>query len=231
MTEMALIVPSRGRPQNIVRLYEALYKTESDVELVVGVDRDDPEIDGYYDVVSNRNISMVVSPERRRFGPTLNSIAKRYADDYEYLAWMGDDHLPITIGWDKKYRDELAQMDAGIVYGNDLVQGINIPTQMGFTSNIVKALGYAVPDGFIHLYIDNYFLELGRAIGGVCYLPDVIVQHLHPSAGGAQEDQTYREANSPENWSNDQRRFHEYMIEELTTDAEKIREYASKNKA
>lgn len=225
MTEMALIVPSRGRPQNIIRLYEALGKTNADVELIVGVDADDPKIDEYYEIVNNRNFTLVVSPERRKFGPTLNALSLRFADEYEYLAWCGDDHLPITIGWDKFYRDELAQMNAGIVYGNDLVQGINIPTQMGFTSNIVKALGYAVPEGFIHLYIDNYFLELGRAIGGCCYLPDVIVQHLHPSAGGAQEDQTYREANSPENWSNDQRRFNEYMIEELTTDAEKIRDY------
>lgn len=231
MTEMALIVPSRGRPENIVRLYEALGRTNADVDLIVGVDADDPKIDEYVDACVNRNFILVISPERRRFGATLNSIAVRFADEYKYLAWCGDDHLPITQEWDRFYRDELEKMDAGIVYGNDLVQGINIPTQMGFTSNIVKALGYAVPEGFIHLYIDNYFLELGRAIGGVCYLPDVIVQHLHPSAGGAQEDQTYREANSPENWSNDQRRFNEYMIEELTTDAEKIRRYASENKA
>ncbi len=230
MTKMGLIVPSRGRPENIVRLYEALAKTDSDVDLIVGVDGDDPRVDDYVDACVDRNFILVISPERRRFGATLNALAKRFAEEYEYLAWMGDDHLPITEHWDRRYIEELSKMDAGIVYGNDLVQGENIPTQMGFTSNIVKALGYAVPEGFIHLYIDNYFLELGRAIGGCCYLPDVIVQHLHPSAGGAQEDQTYREANSKENWSNDQRRFHEYMIEELTMDAEKIREYASKNK-
>lgn len=228
MTEMALIVPSRGRPQNIVRLYEALNRTNADVELVVGTDQDDPEIERYYDIISNRNISMIVSPDRRRFGPTLNSIAKRYADEYEYLAWCGDDHLPITDGWDKRYREELAKMQAGIVYGNDLVQGINIPTQMGFTSNIVKALGYAVPEGFIHLFIDNYFLELGKAIEGVSYLEDVIVQHLHYCVGNAQQDLTYMEANSSENWSNDQKRFHKYMTEELASDAEKIKQYVSR---
>jgi len=228
MTEMALIVPSRGRPQNIIRLYEALYKTESDVELVVGVDRDDPEIDSYYDVVSNRNISMVVSPERRRFGPTLNFIAKMYADDYEYLAWMGDDHLPITKGWDQRYRDELGKMDAGIVYGNDLVMGASIATQLAFTSNIVKALGYAVPEGFVHLFIDNYFMDLARELGNITYLSDVIVQHLHPISGHAEEDQTYEEASSPENWSNDYSRFQKYVSEELSVDVGKIKEYVSR---
>jgi hypothetical protein len=227
MTEMALIVPSRGRPDNIVRLYEALIKTNADVELVVGTDQDDPKIQQYYDVIANRNISMVVSPERSRFGPTLNSIAKRYADEYEYLAWCGDDHLPITKEWDKRYREELSKMKSGIVYGNDLVQGVNIPTQMAFTSNIVKALGYAVPEGFIHLFIDNFFLELGKRLDGAIYLEDVIVQHLHYSVGNSQQDQTYKEANSPENWSNDQKRFHQYMTEEIDKDVEKIRNYQS----
>lgn len=229
MTEMALIVPSRGRPQNIIRLYEALGKTNADVELIVGVDADDPNVDDYYALVNGAEFTLVVSPERRRFGPTLNSIALRIADEYKYLAWMGDDHLPITPEWDRLYREELDKMDAGIVYGNDLVQGENIPTQMGFTSNIVKALGYAVPDGFVHLYIDNYFLELGRAIGGVSYLPDVIVQHLHPCAGAAKEDQTYKEANSVENWANDNWRFQTYILNELKTDVEKIKKYASKS--
>lgn len=225
---MAVIVPSRGRPENIVRLYNALYETDADVDLIVGIDADDPRVDDYYNILSNRNFIMVTSPERRKFGPTLNALALRFADEYKYLAWMGDDHLPKTEGWDKRYREELDKMDAGIVYGNDLVQGINIPTQMGFTSNIVKALGYAVPKGFIHLYIDNYFLELGKAIGGVSYLPDVIVQHLHPCAGGAQEDQTYKEANSVENWSNDKWRFEKYMLDELKADAEKIKLYVSR---
>lgn len=228
MTDMAVIVPSRGRPENIARLLKALGDTKADVDLIVGVDQDDPKIDDYYALVNGADFTLVVSPERRRFGPTLNALALRFADEYDYLAWMGDDHLPVTEGWDKRYREELDRMGAGIVYGNDLVQGENIPTQMGFTPNIVKALGFAVPEGFIHLYIDNYFLELGRAIGGVSYLPDVIVQHLHPCAGGAKEDQTYKEANSPENWSNDFHRFEAYMMNEVFYDAEKIRQYVSR---
>lgn len=228
MTDTALIVPSRGRPHNIKRLYKALMDTGSRVHLYVGIDQDDQFLQDYIDTAVDTDMTLVISPERKKFGPTLNSISKLLCEEYKYLIWLGDDHLPITPGWDERYRQELDKMSAGIVYGNDLVQGENIPTQMGFTSNIVKALGYAVPDGFIHLYIDNYFLELGRAIGGVKYLPDVVVQHLHPCAGVAQEDQTYREANSPENWSNDRKRYAQYVTDELDKDAEKIKQYVSR---
>lgn len=220
----ALIVPSRSRPQNIRRLHEALIKTESKVDLYVGLDADDPNLDEYKILEAELdNVTLDISPERQRFGPTLNRIALELADKYLYLIWLGDDHLPRTKHWDEQYRRELEKIRVGMVYGDDLIQGINIPTQMGFTSNLVKALGYAVPEGFIHLFIDNYFLELCKAIDKVVYRPDVVVQHIHYSVGGAEEDLTYKEANSSEHWSNDRIRFQKYLSEELEADAKKLR--------
>lgn len=222
MKEMALIVPSRGRPQSIARLCDALDETNSQVDLYVGIDPDDPEINGYESLANERNFHLVVAEQRERFGPTLNRIAVAIAPSYKYLAWCGDDHKPITPGWDQKYRDVLNELKVGVVYGNDLVQGENIATQLGFTSNIVKELGYAVPKGFVHLFIDNYFMELARSVDRLVYLPDVIVQHLHYSAGKSEEDQTYKEANSRENWTNDQIRFHKYLEQELEGDKQKL---------
>jgi hypothetical protein len=220
---MLLIVPSRGRPENIKRLCEALANTNADLDLAVGVDADDAALDEYKEVEAEYGFELWISPERKRFAATVNSIALANYENYKYLAWMGDDHVPHTLYWDQLYRNELDKAGVGVVYGNDLVQGENIATELAFTSNIVEALGYAIPEGFIHLFVDNYFMELGKSIDRLVYLPDVIVQHMHYSAGSAQEDQTYREANSPANWSNDERRFHEYVANELPSDAAKLR--------
>lgn len=222
MKEMALIVPSRGRPHNIERLNKALQETEAKVDLYVGVDPDDEKLQGYKDMADKYQFKLVVADKREKFGPTLNRIALSIASDYEYIAWMGDDHLPKTHGWDQRYREALDSVGVGVVYGNDLVMGETIATELAMTSNIVKTLGYAVPEGFVHLYIDNYFMDLARAIDRLIYLPDVIVQHMHPVAGHAQEDQTYIEANSPENWTNDRIRFEEYKKNELKGDANKL---------
>jgi hypothetical protein len=223
LDRMAAIVPSRGRPQNIERLCKKLLELNSQVDLYVGVDPDDPALDEYKTLEELYGFILVVADRRERFGPTLNRIALDLASEYRYLYWQGDDHVPQTLGWDERYRQKLDELGVGIVYGNDLVMGSSIATQLAMTSNIVRALGYAVPEGFIHLYIDNYFMELAKAIGKLVYLPDVIVQHMHPCAGQAEEDQTYREANSPENWSNDRRRFEQYMQEELQLDVEKLK--------
>lgn len=222
MNEMALIVPSRGRPENIQRLYDALVKTDSKVDLYIGVDMDDPKLEDYLKLKIGTDIVVVVSPERKRFGPTLNDIAMLVHKQYKYLAWMGDDHLPITPQWDQKYRDVLDRHQMAMVYGNDLVQGERIATQLAFTSKAVEILGYAVPSGFTHLFIDNYFMELFKKFDAMHYLPDVIVQHLHYSAGQSEQDQTYKEANSQENWTNDKIRFEEYIRNELERDASKL---------
>jgi hypothetical protein len=222
MKEMALIVPSRGRPQNILRLYEALKDTDSNVDLIVGVDEDDEKVNEYCSIVENRNFTLVISPQRRKFGPTLNAIAVKIWKDYKYLAWMGDDHLPITKNWDRRYVEELDKLHMGMVYGNDLVMGESIATQLAFTSKMVGLLGYAVPPGFTHLFIDNYFMKLFGEFNAVRYLPDVVIQHLHPIANKAQEDQTYREANSEENWNNDRAYFDWYVENKLKEDAEKL---------
>lgn len=222
MNEMALIVPSRGRPENIDRLALALKNTNSEIDLHVGIDSDDPKKHDYIEVSKKHNIFLDVANGRERFGPTLNRISNKIWKDYEYLAWCGDDHLPRTDKWDKRYRDVLKKFHLAMVYGNDLVQGERIATQLAFTAKAVGALGYAVPPGFIHLYIDNYFMELFNSFNAMVYLPDVIVEHLHPSAGTSESDLTYQEANSPENWTNDKKRFEEYLKTELKIDKEKL---------
>lgn len=221
---MALLIPSRGRPENIKRWMQAIEDTEANVDVYVGIDPDDPKGNDYWQLSTQyNNLCINVGTERQRFGPTLNRLCKDYAHQYEYIMWAGDDHVPRSKKWDVEYIDTLEKLGVGIVYGNDLVMGEHIATQLAMTSNIIKSLGYAVPHGFIHMFIDNYFMELGRSIDKLVYLPNVVVQHMHPCAGTAIEDLTYIEANSLDHWSNDRARLEKYISEELPQDSEKLR--------
>lgn len=218
---LAVIVPSRGRPQNIERWISHLHNAD----LFVGVDGDDPELEKYTEVVKGHdNVKLIVSPSRKKFAPTLNDISVSLSEEYAYHYFAGDDHKPVTDNWDDLYIEKLKEIKVGVVYGNDLIMGREIATQCAWSSNIVRTLGYAVPDGFVHLYVDNYFMKLAESIDKLVYMPEVVVQHLHPCAGQAQEDLTYREANSPENWTNDRIRFEKYIAEELPRDAAKLKE-------
>ncbi|MEU0937608.1 hypothetical protein [Embleya sp. NPDC005971] len=200
--DLLVIVPTRGRPHAIADLLDT-WDVADGTDLLLGVDDDDPELPAYRALVDAHNepaVFLAVGP-RLRLGGTLNALAADHAPGYRAIAFMGDDHRPRTTGWDAAMLAELdrlrAERGAGIVYGDDGLMHERLPTAVAMTSNIVTTLGRMVPPGLIHLYLDNYWLDLGRALDAITYMPHVLVEHLHPSAGKAAWDERYDEVNAP----------------------------------
>jgi hypothetical protein len=81
------------------------------------------------------------------------------------------------------------------------------------STEVVRALGHMAPPTQRHLYIDNYWRDLGRAAGCLTYLPDVVVEHVHPVAGKAAVDDGYRRVNAPEMYQRDAAAYEMYMRE------------------
>jgi hypothetical protein len=79
------------------------------------------------------------------------------------------------------------------------------------TGDIVKALGGMVPPEMIHLYLDNFWMQLGKDLGAMRYMGHIILEHLHPIAGKAEWDAGYKEVNAQEIYSADAKAFHEYI--------------------
>lgn len=219
---MAIIVPSRGRPQNISRLRDQLMDTEYQGHLIVGLDEDDSK--NYTRIMNVRDPHLIweVNP-RLRLAGTLNLLATKYADQFDVLAFLGDDHFP-EGEWERPILEELADMRTGFVYGDDGHQGPNIPTAVFLTSNIVKALGYMVPRGMQHMYLDNIWKDLGEGAGCIRYLPHVKITHLHPNAGKAEWDGGYEEVNSAAQYSVDLTRYTEWRQNEMAVDISKIKD-------
>ncbi len=97
---------------------------------------------------------------------------------YDYFVFMGDDHIPRTQGWDKAFIQALGQ-NTGIVYGDDLLQGANLPTAFGMSRDLVNELRGMTFPGCVHLFFDNFVKQLGLDLEYLKYLPDVIIEHLH----------------------------------------------------
>lgn len=217
--ELVYLVPSRGRPDNIVDLAAAWARTTSSAAaLVVAVDDDDPALADYLAVAERFAawpwLRFYVGP-RLRLGGTLNNLAPRLALGRLAVGFMGDDHRPRTSGWDEDILAALDEHPAAIVYADDLIQGPALPTAVAVSSVVITELGYMVPPGAVHLYLDNYWLELGRRLGSLRYLHDVVVEHCHPIAGTAPHDAGYAEVNAPEVYAADERVWHEYRRTEL----------------
>jgi hypothetical protein len=217
MDTMVVLVPSRTRPANIARLMQAWTDTEATAALVVLVDDDDPELDGYKAL----NLPSLIVGKRQRIGPLLNDWAPHFAVDADVVGFMGDDHCPRTVGWDQRILE--ASTPWTVVYGDDLFQGENIPTAVFMGSALIRELGYFNPPGCVHLFLDNAWKLYGTYLDTLTYLDDVVIEHVHYMAGKSAEDDLYREVNAPSMYEHDGRAYTEWANHQAAIDLDRVK--------
>jgi hypothetical protein len=232
MADLVVIVPSRGRPDAAAELADAFQETcTGGTGLWFAVDDNDPTLESYLQVPKAHkdkrvtvNVGVVGDPTNMVYA--LNEAAMHAAETDPALfavGFMGDDHRPRTDGWDSAYLEVLSDLGTGIVYGDDLLQCGGLPTQCAMTADIIRELGFMAPPTLTHLAVDNWWLEIGRQAGCIRYLPDVVVEHMHPAAGKAEWDDGHRRVNSPEMYSRDLAEFTRIQSEDLPAQAAKVR--------
>lgn len=225
MPDLVVVVPSRGRPAAALELVAVFAETcTADTELVFALDDDDPTGPEY------PGAACVFTSPSRNMGEALGNAVAYFTDPEANIAappfavgFMGDDHRPRTRGWDTAYVDALRELGTGIVYGNDLLQGAKLATQCAMTSDIVRTLGFMAPPALVHLYFDDFWMALGSGAGCLRYLPDVVVEHMHPFAGKAEWDAGYRRVNDESMYARDEAAFTEYSRERLSGDIARVR--------
>lgn len=217
---LLVICPSRARVPNIVNLVDAWQATTAGAELVVCLDEDDPELGDYLAVLHDAPTVRREVWAWRSLCDWVNLMCRMYADEYDIFGQIGDDHHPRTVGWDSAVRE--AMQPNGVVYCNDLHQGERLPTAAFVDAEIPRRLGYMVPPTIRHLYMDNYFRSLGEALGTLRYLPDVIIEHMHPHAHKAQMDDGYRQVNNRTAYREGKLAFERYVAHQLAEDVDTL---------
>ncbi len=215
---LVMLAPTRGRPEAAAELIGAFVGTVGlgtpAASLVLAVDDDDPELEGYLRL----GYPWTIVGPRLRLGPTLNALAPLAVSvGAEAVGFLGDDHRPRTLDWDSALVAALRRMGVGVAYADDGFQHDRIPTAVAISADLIDALGWMVPPGMIHLYLDDWWATLGRELGRLAYLPEVLIEHMHPAAGKGEWDDAYHEVNSPQMYAHDGARFQEFLAEEWPT--------------
>lgn len=214
---LAVVIPSRGRPGSVARTAEAFTATgATGLPVVYALDEDDPCAGEYQKAIGREfgpDGSALLMPGRGMAAAVDRAglhVAASGAAPFA-LAVLNDDHLPRTAGWAVMFADTLAEMGTGIVYGNDLLQGERLPTAWAMTCDIPAVLGRVVPAPVVHLYTDDAILDLGTATGCIRYLPEVVIEHMHPLAGKAPRDAGYARVNSRERHREDKIAYNQWL--------------------
>lgn len=195
IADMAVLVPSRGRPENAKRLLEAIHRTaKGRTHVLFGVDQDDGRLKDYIafrkgDLLSGD--SVYTSAERQNLVKWTNGLAKMTAGKYRYYASFGDDMIPRTPGWDLKLMGAIEDDfgGIGISYPWDGIRD-DIPEAYVLSSSIAQVLGWIMMPKLNHWYNDNVIADLGREAGCIRQLRGVVVDHMNVGTGRASVDQT-----------------------------------------
>lgn len=229
MNRLVVVVPSRSRPRAVGKVVEAWQVTGAftTASLHWVIDADDPEVRGYVAALdaAGPGVSWTVAPDWEPLVPKLNRAAVDLARlDVAALGFAGDDHLPRTHGWAARYLEVLGDLGTGIVYGDDGYQHHNLPTQWAMTTDIVRELGAMVPAVAVdHLYCDNAVMDLGTAAGCLRYLPDVLIEHVHPVTGKVPTDAQYQRVNSRGQYHRDRAAYRGWQAAVLPGQADRVR--------
>lgn len=218
------LVPTRNRVENALELLHVWYDTTTgnDSGLLFVVGTEDPRLKEYEDKIPEQHL--LIFPDRGLVKALNYAVSCGYAEEYEALGFMGDDHRPRTYGWDSAYLGSLRELGYGYVYGNDLLMAERIPTQVAISSSIIRTLGFFGPPGFTHLNVDVTWKDMGDAIGKLKYLPDVIIEHMHPAAGKADNDSGYQYANSSEMVTRDEAEYARWKREDFPRQVDLVRQ-------
>jgi hypothetical protein len=198
IADLAVLVPSRGRPEQLARLIDAIHATaKGSVHVLAGVDQDDPRLKDY---IALRKTTLGpgdvihTSDQRRNLVQWTNHLAHMDQDNYRFFASLGDDMVPRTPGWDVKLtgaiEDEFG--GTGIAYPWTATRD-DIPEAYVLSADLPAALGWMMLPALQHFWNDNVWADIGAGAGCIRQLRGVVVEHLNVGLGRAVVDQTARD--------------------------------------
>ena len=186
---ISLLLPTRGRPDNLIRFYESAKATARDpFQVVVYIDNDD---DSYANV--DLPIECAHGP-RIVLSEAWNECAK--AARGSIFGHMGDDIIFRTDHWDVLIEDTFSRYPDGIAFvhgrdGNESNRLYTFGTHGFIHRNWVDTVGYFVPPYFSSDYNDTWLNDVANMINRHVYIPDIYTEHMHPAFGKAEMDQTH----------------------------------------
>lgn len=220
---ISLLLPSRGRPDNIKRLADSAISHADNpeyIELIVYIDDDDNSYDGR------------TFPEQVKIYSTKRTILSKYwnkaYDKAQGPIYMhcGDDIVFQTFHWDTIVQQEFEKYPDKIVllYGDDgdPNQEKNFGTHSFIHDNWVKTIGYFVPPYFSSDFNDTWLNDVADGIGRKVKIP-ILTEHMHFAFHKGELDLTHAER-LVRHWKDNTPKIYTDKASERQRDIEKLKE-------
>ena len=193
---ISLLLPSRGRPVQLKRLFDSIREQTYDldnIEIFLYLDEDDAK--NYSELDESLNIKKIVGP-RMTMGAYNTACLKQSKNDVIIL--LNDDMVIRTKGWDKAILDMHNSIDDGIYLAhiNDLYKRKKFCTIPILSRKTANLLLDPYPERYKGAFLDVHLFDIFKRLAKtgyerIYYLDNVVFEHMHFRLGKAEVDETY----------------------------------------
>lgn len=231
--KLAILTPSRGRPDRLKTFHESVRSLTSENDLLnmyYYLDNDDSKLNEYNELnLSNVENTFFEIGEPISISKSWNIIAQQAIDDGADVLIMGNDDLVYkSQNWDILLKQEIAKFPDNIycIWPDDGLAKGNWCAFPCISKEWYNCVGYFAPGVFHFGYNDTWVWDIGKKLNRAHYVETIKIEHRHFSRNPHLNDNTYkrnREGPKGNLFHKDAKIWHETEQQRID-DAEKLRE-------
>jgi hypothetical protein len=192
---ISLVCPTRYRPDGFAAMVESAYMTAAvpgEIQVVAYIDEDDYRL-GDYRNTDHQIVVVLLVGQRCTLSDAWNR-AGRVADG-DVVMLCADDLRFRSEGWDTLVEDAARTFPDGIglMYGRDGHADERMATHPFVTRRWVDTVGRFTAPYFAADYVDLWLHDVAKRVGRAVYLPQLHIEHMHPSFDKGVWDENHRE--------------------------------------
>lgn len=189
---IAILCPTKGRPEQFKRMCMSAYKTAYDsnnLELYPAWSADDIKLYGILNDIPLRLFCVDIMPDGMPTVHKWNMLAQeamaKPPNNHSLFMLAADDMVFATPHWDKALLDAYEALDNKIhVFALQDSRDAEGTPHIFVTREWIEAMGWFVPPIFLHWKIDTWSVEIAKSAGCFTHLKDYLLIHDKPSDKG-----------------------------------------------
>lgn len=197
-----IIVPSRRRIERLKRFFQSAKETNTTSPITVLVDSRDylDNCDAYLNLEMDYMVGYpwrTVVTSQESMGDKVREAWGIYKD-LNWICLLNDDHVFRTKEWDKRLISQLDGtnfLSCSDGWKTDGKKTLPAGATM-WSGDLIRAVGYIFPNRLNHMFIDNVWMDLGKATGSWLLDESVVVEHEHATRMDEWKDDTHKKSES-----------------------------------
>jgi hypothetical protein len=187
---IAILCPTRGRPEQYIRMYRSVNATQETGVKVFGMVSDNDPTDYAGKIDFDKSLRIPDWPTVHKWNHGAQMVFEQ-RPDVKLFMLGADDMVFSTPLWDKALLDHYNALENKIhVYALRDSRDENGTPHPIVTREYIEAIGWFLPPYFLHWYVDSWTVSMAKANNCFTHLKDYLLIHDKPSDKG-QPDETH----------------------------------------